>query len=152
MIDNYEINKNTMCLLYFENKTYVYELNGMLITNDLPTNIIKNNCKYYGSSYSGRIDGTRYITGMKNKLPIIIEETREIIFFPTISPRLYDCSWINGKFVKNIIEISNDMVQIIFVDNQKININISYSVIENQIFKSSRLESLLHYRKSVNIV
>ena len=35
-----------------------------------------DSCKYFGSSYQGRYEGTKNLIGMNYKLPIIIEESR----------------------------------------------------------------------------
>ena len=57
-------------------------------------NIIENSCEYFGSSYLGRHEGTKKLIGITHKAPIIIEESKNLIYFPTTSPRLTDCVWI----------------------------------------------------------
>ena len=68
--------------------------------------IIENSCRYFGSSYNGRHIGTKNLTGINYKSPIIIEETKNIIFFPTTSPKQSDCSWISLKYINISNEIS----------------------------------------------
>ena len=74
-------------------KTFVVDLT--------PMKIIENSCAYFGSSYQGRFLGTKNLIGISHKAPIIIEESREIIFFPTNSPRIYECAWISLKNLQN---------------------------------------------------
>lgn len=145
---NYEINNNTIALIYDRDKTIVYEKNNKFILDSvLPNNIIKYSCEYFGSSYQGRVKGTNILTGITHKVPIIIEESNEIIFFPTTSSRLNECSWIRNKYVKSYKKIPNNRVELEFIDNNKIDINCSYETINNQVLRSSRLESILRYRK-----
>lgn len=147
----YEINKNTIALIYKDNKTIVYELGSIFIVDKLPNEIIKYSCEYFGSSFKGRILGTKKMTGITHKSPIIIEESQEIIFFPISSPRLYDCSWINNKYIKKYIKDNNNCI-LYTINGEKIRLNCSYEVINNQILRSSRLESVIRYRKNENFV
>ncbi|MBR5662102.1 MAG: competence protein ComK [Bacilli bacterium] len=145
---NYEINNNTIALIYDSNKTIVYEKNNkFILDNVLPNKIIKYSCEYFGSSYDGRVKGTNKLTGITHKVPIIIEESNEIIFFPTTSSRLNECSWIRNKYIKSYRKMPENKVEIEFIDNNKIYLNCSYETINNQILRSSRLESIIRYRK-----
>ena len=71
MLDNYEINVDTIAIVPIDEKTSkVYEREEEYIVNKNSNKIIDNNCKYYGSSYIGRCEGTKYLTGIKSKCPI----------------------------------------------------------------------------------
>ena len=84
MLEEYEINASTLAIIPIDDKTSrVYEEEGEYIINKNSNKLIDYNCKFYGSSYRGRCEGTKYLTGIKSKFPIIIEESRNIIFFPT---------------------------------------------------------------------
>ena len=99
---NYEICEDTLAILPFESgKARVIETHGELIVNKTPMEIIEDSCLYFGSTYDGRHTATKYLLGISYKSPIIIEESRNIIFFPTNSPRQQDCCWIS---LKNIID------------------------------------------------
>lgn len=45
-----------------------------------PSDIIDQSCRSFGSSYLGRHEGTKHLTGINYKAPIIIEETQSMIF------------------------------------------------------------------------
>ena len=93
-MDDYEINVSTLAIVPIdENTSRVYEEEAEYVVNKSSNSIIKNNCEFYGSSYQGRCDGTKYLTGIKSKCPIIIEESRNLIFFPTTSTRDKQSSW-----------------------------------------------------------
>lgn len=151
-MNNYEINNNTIALIFNNYKTYVYEVDKELVINKKPNEIIKYSCEYFGSSLKGRIEGTKYITGITHKAPIIIEETKEIIFFPTSSPRLDTCCWIRNKYIIKYDKNEDNSCNIYLINGKKIKLNCSYEIVDNQIMRSSRLESIIRYRKNVNFV
>ena len=98
MLDRYEINPSTIALIAVgTNETKVLEEDRVFVIKKSSTDIINHSCKYFGSSLLGRKEGTKALTGVSYKAPIIIEETQSIIFFPTSSPRFDNCSWINLK-------------------------------------------------------
>ena len=63
---------------------------------------------------------------------------REIIIFPTSSPRLKDCSWISLKNIKKYEETELGSI-IQFTDDNKMNLSISLESLENQIFRATQL-------------
>ena len=93
---DYEINSSTLAIISMNDSCCkVLEEEEEYIINKSAYDVIDNSCKYFGSSYKGRYEGTKSLLGMNYKLPIIIEESRNIIFFPTSSPKLNDCFWIS---------------------------------------------------------
>jgi len=143
----YEVNINTLAILSCgKEKSRIIEKERDFIINKSTTKIIDDSCKYFGSSYLGRVEGSKNILNTSQKLPVIIEESRCIIFFPTSSPRLDKCSWISlnniSKYHKNI-----DKTTIKFNCGKQIKLDISYGIIDNQVLRSTRLEMLFKKRK-----
>ena len=104
MITEYEVNSNTLILLPIgSNVTKVIEKQDSFLVNKTPSQIIDESCRSFGSSYLGRHEGTKHLTGINYKAPIIVEETQSIIFFPTASPRFSKCAWVALNHVKNHI-------------------------------------------------
>lgn len=144
---DYEINKNTVALINVGlNKTQVVEDDCVFYVNTSANKIMENSCEYFGSSLSGRQKGTLSLIGISHKSPIIVEEENLLIFFPTSSPRLKNCSWISTKNIKNYYK-NNNYVIIEYNSGQKIKLNISYGIIDNQILRSALLEKNLINRK-----
>jgi competence protein ComK len=144
---NYEINNDTLAVIPISDyKSKVIEKENEYEINMTPMQIIENSCKYFGSSYKGRFFGTKSMIGVTHKSPIIIEETKEIIFFPTNSPRLYECAWISLNNVNKHIKKDNKTV-VEFNSGYLLNLDISYGSLDNQILRASRLESMLRKRK-----
>ncbi len=146
-MDNYEINTSTLAIIPLdENTSKVYEEEAEYIVHKSSNSIIKNNCEFYGSSYQGRCEGTKYLTGIKSKCPIIVEESRNIIFFPTSSTRDKQSYWIAlNKVDRYYREKYNSSIK--FINNQKINMNISYFSLDNQICRATMLKNKLYEMK-----
>ena len=147
MIDNYEITPLTIALIPIEkNKVKVLEEENDYIVLKSTNEIINNSCKFFGSSYTGRHEGTKHLTGINYKAPIIIEETNEIIFFPTSSPRYENCYWISLKHIdKYEKELENS--KIIFKNGINLSLDISFGSLQNQILRSNLLRSIIRDRK-----
>ena len=143
---NYEITFDTQLLLPIDkNNTKIIETDNEYLINDSSLKVLEHSCEYFGSSYSGRKEGTRNLTGITHKSPIIIEESNKLIYFPTESPRLNTCSWIGFNNIKEYFN-NNGKATIIFDNNRVLDLNISYGVLDNQMLRSSKLESILRKR------
>ncbi len=149
-MNSYEINVNTQAIIPInENKSKIIEENRTLIVNETPMKIIERSCRYFGSSYQGRFLGTKNLIGVSHKAPIIIEETREIIFFPTNSPRQNSCVWISLKHLENYKKTDQNSI-IKFYSGNLLTLDISYGMLDNQVLRATRLESVLRFRKNNN--
>jgi len=144
---DYEINTATLAIIPLdENTSKVYEEEEEYIINKSSNAIIKDNCEFYGSSYESRCIGTKALTGIKTKYPIIIEESRNIIFFPTTSTRTHQSSWIALNKIKNYSQKKNKS-KIEFKNDSKVEFDISYYSLDNQVCRATMLKSKLYDRK-----
>lgn len=145
---SYEINCDTLALIPIsENETKIIEKEREFIVNVPVFKIIENSCEYFGSSYLGRHEGTKKLIGITHKAPIIIEETNKLIYFPTSSPRLFNCSWIGLNHIKNY-QSNNGKTVLSFNNDEKISLDISFGSFDNQVLRATKLESVL--RKRIN--
>lgn len=142
---NYIINEDTYAIIAIgSNKSIIYEKNNRFIVNSRPNRIIKRNCYYNGSTFEGRMNATKYLTGYTYKTPILIREEGNIIFFPTKSSRLEDCSWISLNNIYNYCKTTNKYIsRIIFQNKIYIELPLTYNILNNQILRSMNLESKL---------
>lgn len=149
MKEEYEINDETLAIISSGYKlSKILESDNTYFISQNVQKIIDESCKYFGSSYIGRLEGTKKITGICSKSPIIIEESMELIFFPTHSPRNEKCSWINFNQLKKI-ENDAGKTKLIFNNNRIMNLDVSYYSLKNQYLRASLLQSLLHKRKII---
>lgn len=142
----YEINNKTMALYAMCEKTRVYEEDRSFIVDKPANEIMEESCAYFGSSLSGRRKGTEKLIGALYKAPIIVEETNDIIFFPTSSHKSGSCSWLRSSMVDNYYYKNGHLI-VVFKNGDRLPLNVSYGVIDNQILRSIRLESVLRTRK-----
>lgn len=148
MIKSYEINGNTLAIIPItKNSSKVIEAGQELLVEKGSTEIIDESCKYFGSSYTGRFEGTKEILGVSYKSPIIIEESREIIFFPTTSPRVEDCHWISLNNIDDYRKNNQTSTLINFKNGKTLVLNMSLGSFENQMIRSLRLANILKRRK-----
>jgi len=145
----YEISRGTLAILP-ENKenSIVYEDDNKYIIDQTPFNIMEESCKYFGSTYEGRKNGAREILGAEYKVPIVIEDSDNLIVFPTTSPFADDCVWVSLKRVRKIEKIDSNNTKIIFDNNKEIIVPCSYRTIENQLSRASRLDLILRNHKN----
>ncbi len=145
----YEINKGTLAIMPNENESsLVYEDEDRFLIEQSPFQIMEESCRYFGSTYEGRKDSARFILGAEYKVPVIVEDTDNLIVFPTTSPKSDDCIWISLKRVKNFERIDNSNTKVIFDNNKEIIVPVSYRTLENQISRASRLDFMMRKRKS----
>ena len=145
----YEITCKTAAVIAItENETKIIEENKTYVIQKPVAKIIKESCEYYGSSVAVRLKGSKSMLGMCYKLPIIIESSNEIIFFPTSSPLNKNCSWISLNHIKNYKKISNNVI-IEFTGNKKETFPITYESLENQMFRATKLLLILKKRKNI---
>lgn len=145
----YEINVDTVALCPLtKNVTKIIELNNDFIVSKSVIDIMKDSCKFFGSTLAGRVQGTKSLIGVSHKAPIIVEESKEIIFFPTSSLKNVEkCYWICLKHIDKYYKIE-DKIRIEFKKNITLNLNLSYGSLDNQILRATRLESVLRNRKN----
>ncbi len=144
---NYTISSETLAVIPInKKKSKIYETDNVIIIEKSAKKIIEENCRYYGSSYEGRRRGTVELIGITHKSPIIIEDSNDIIFFPTCSPRIKECGWISLNNVENYEAFNNNSL-IIFNNNLKLEIPVSNKIINNQILRATRLESVMNKRR-----
>ncbi len=145
---NYEISRGTLAIVPNDkNGSLVYEDESRYVIPQTPFSIMEDSCKYFGSSYEGRKEGAKEILGAEYKVPIVVEDSDNLIVFPTTSPSAPDCVWISLKRIKKFVKVDNNHTKIIFDNNKEILVQCSYRSIENQLSRASRLDFILRSHK-----
>lgn len=98
--------------------------------------ILNESCISYGSSLNGRINGSKWALKSKYKLPIVVSEKEKLVFFPV--KELGKEIWVNFEMI-NDVKRYKDSVKVEFKNGLKVDINVSYTVFNNQVLKASRL-------------
>lgn len=144
----YEVSNGTLAIVPNERESSViYEDEERYIIDQNPFKIMEESCKYFGSTYKGRKDSAKEILGAEYKVPIIVEDSSNLIIFPTTSPLAEDCIWLSLKRIKKFDRIDSNNTKILFDNNVQLIVPCSYRTIENQISRASRLDLIMRNRK-----
>ena len=145
----YEVNNGTLAIVPNEKEScLIYEDEERYLINETSFKIMEDSCKYFGSTYEGRKESAKDILGAEYKVPILIEDSNNLILFPTTSPQSEDCVWLSLKRINNFYKIDAYNTKIIFDNNKEIIVPCSFRTIENQISRASRLDFILRKRKN----
>jgi competence protein ComK len=143
MIEEYIVNQ---CTLFIKPEVYgskiysrIYELEDEFLAPFKPLEIIKASCKFYCSSYKGRIEGSHNVIGKIHKAPISIYPT--LFFFPTTSPNRQDCTWVNDQHVLNYRRHTSDITLATFKNKETYEIPISARSFANQLLRTAHLRN-----------
>lgn len=145
----YEINNDTLAIIPIsKSKCKIIEKEEDLFIDTDSFYVVEHSCEYFGSTYEGRYIGTKKISGITHKSPIIIEDTSKIIFFPTTSPLNEDCIWISLNNINNYQEgVLKGTSKILFKNGKVLELDMSIGSLNNQILRASRLKFLLEERQ-----
>ena len=143
----YEIDLSTVMLIGMNDySTKVITLEDEFIVQIDSKKIIDNSCKFFGSSLNDRVNMTKRLININSKSPIIIEDSRNIIFFPLKSVREKCNIWISYNNLEKYIK-SGDKTIFYFKDNKEIIMDFSYYIIDNQVTRSLMLDYELKKRR-----
>lgn len=143
----YEIDLSTVMLIGIDDDTTkVVTFDSEFIININSKKIIDNSCKFFGSSLMERVNMTKRLINISSKTPIIIEESRNIIFFPLKSIREKNNIWISFNNLEKFTK-SSDKTIFYFKNNKCVSIDFSYYIIDNQVTRSLMLDYELKKRR-----
>jgi len=143
----YEIDLSTLMLIGIDDEnTKVITSDNEIIVNCNSKKIIDNSCKFFGSTLNDRVKMTNRLVNISSKSPIIIEETRNIIFFPLRSVRDKNNIWIAYNNLDKYIK-KDDKTVFYFKNGKSVDINFSYYIIDNQVTRSLMLDYEIKKRR-----
>lgn len=146
-MEKYEINKETLAVVGIDGKTTkIFEKNREYIINDIAYEVMEHSCKYFGSSYGGRVEGSKRMIDSNYKLPVIVEESNELIFFPITTIENPKNIWVSLKGFDKVLE-EKGKTYIYLKNGKKVVTSVSKNSIENQVLRSTRLLYVLNERK-----
>ncbi len=134
----YTINRNTMAILPNRDIVYssiIYESNQMILCETPPFNIINESCIEKGSTFDGRRKAIQHMTKKRGLLPTPIEPAKGMIVIPTKKVNDPYAEWLMYYHIKECrpSKKGKDYSEIIFTNGQKIEVELSYNRMKNQI-------------------
>ncbi|WP_235848474.1 competence protein ComK [Litchfieldia alkalitelluris] len=149
-VEDYEVNPYTMAIVPLQSGRKIYsivlEKDEEIIVKMKPLDIVDRSCRYFGSSYKGRKEGTRELMGITHKPPIIVEPSHQIFLFPTVSPTSADCTWLSHSHIYSHSTAGNGTTKITFQNKKSMHVNISKGSFENQFFQTAQLRTIITSR------
>ena len=143
----YEIDLSTLMLIGIDDEsTKVVTTDNEFVVRESCKKIIDNSCKFFGSSLSDRIKATNRLVKMASKTPIVVEESRNILFFPLKSTREKNNIWVSFNNLDTYKKDGNKTL-FIFKCNKQISLNFSYYIIDNQVTRSLMLDYEINIRR-----
>ena len=143
----YEIDLSTLMLIGIDNtKTKVISFENELIVENDSKKIMDYSCKFFGSSLTERVNTTKRLINVSSKSPIIVEESRNIIFFPLKSVREKNNIWISFNNLDKYVKKDNKTI-FIFKNKKEVILDFSYYIIDNQVTRSLMLDYELKIRR-----
>lgn len=148
-MNNYIINNETLLLIpYGKGKTKVFEFDRNFIINETSGNIIKNSCLFFGSSLEGRREAVKYILNINMKIPILVEDMKNMIFFPVSNCINKNSIWISYQNLLKYCKFNEFSTVLYFKNNEEVKVDVKYNLIDNQVIRCIKLESLLNKRRN----
>lgn len=156
--ETYMINENTLALLpamQIEYDTIVIEKQKELYIRQTPFQLIKAACFNDWCTYEGKRQAVILHTNLKRKVPIPINTTKGIYFFPTHSQKSIHNNWIAFHHIVNFNKVkaesnSPSKTIISFTNGMEMKFDIPFSTIQRQIERAFeckyKLEALKGYQ------
>ena len=146
-LNSYEINSDTLLIIPCgKNLSKVYEGNDVYLVHKSSFKIIKDSCLFFGCSYEGRREGSKFLIGSEMKIPIVIEDSHSIIFFPTSSCIRENSIWISFKNLVRYTKYNDISTMLYFKDHIQLIVGCKYSLIDNQTIRCIKLENAINKR------
>lgn len=124
----------------------VLETDGEYIVAMKPIDIVEHSCRYFGSSLKGRREGTKELTGVTHKSPIIVEATSMIYLFPTASPTKPQCAWISHAHVLKRDSGGYGKTSVFFHNGKTISLPVSVGSFTSQLQRTAQLRTIMSGR------
>lgn len=150
-MENFLITEKTIALLKKKTKTIIYNVDKVEVINKNIKQILEFNCNYYGSSLFGRKKCAQNILNIKYKVPIIIEENKNLILIQMNSLRKEECLFLMTNKIIDYNEINNNL-EVYCYNNKIFNIKISKNNFEKLIVNALKLNNILIWRKNGNLL
>ena len=148
-MNNYVINVETLLIVpYGREKSKIFENDRTFIINETTGNILKNSCLFFGSSIEGRREAVKHILDVDMKVPIIVENIRDIIFFPVSNCIKKNSTWISYQNLLKYSKFNEFSTVLYFKSGKNIRVDVKYNLIDNQVIRCIKLESLINKRKN----
>ena len=106
-------------------------------------------CLLYGSTFEGRTQAFKILTGTVQKPACLISESAGIVYFPTLSYRDDDCVWLCASAIYNVKAIDMHHSLVNFFNGNKIELAVNIRTVKKQMDRCEQFEVAMH-KKAMN--
>ncbi|MGX1901847.1 competence protein ComK [Thermolongibacillus altinsuensis] len=126
--------------------TTVYELYNTYFVEKSPKEIIQHSCRYYGSTYEGKVEAAKHILGIRQMVPVSVCEALRLYFFPTCSPDNESCIWFAQSHIHQVQSFQKKKAKVILKNKKEIIVDVQKGTIESKMYKTAMLFLILEQR------
>lgn len=98
-----------------------------------PRSILEKLCLMMGSSMQGRMDAFKHLVKVQKKVPVLVSQCRECIFFPTNGVNVEDGIWLQYKYIKKVTSVTTSKCIVHFNDGNEMVLPVGCRVIYKQL-------------------
>jgi competence protein ComK len=147
----YIVHQNTMLLMprfsqYNEPLVDVYETSRWITVPGRSTEIIKESCRYFGSSLAGRQEGTKAVTNYDRLLPVAVAPNWDLYLFPIGSPKNATCIWMMYRHIEGVRSEAPNHCTVKLSNRETVTIEVSLDRVSTQLFRTGHFKSKLSQR------
>ena len=107
-----------------------------------PLALLETWANAYGLGSLGSYSAFKKMLKVKQKIPILIDPFHQIYFFPTLSPQLNECCWINASQVKSVKSKALDSI-VTFKDGSSLILSIGRRSLMKQVQRCQTMKQLI---------
>ncbi|ANU27570.1 competence protein ComK [Planococcus versutus] len=104
-----------------------------------PFNLIDTNLRFRGSSMRGALDGARTLLDKAYMNPVILDNERDIILFPSKSPFREDCVWLSLRHVRTYKRSGASHTRVELSNGSTIRLDVSFHTFNKKIQRAYEL-------------
>ncbi|MBD7984570.1 competence protein ComK [Sporosarcina sp. Sa2YVA2] len=142
-LKEYRLDEDALALIpeYRDGRQFTKVLcrNGTVLVEGTPENILNATLLYYGTSLRGARDGTKSILGDIKRIPILMNETLGLYWFPITSPAKPGCIWLALNNIISYEEIDETHTKVWMNGGSFIIVPISKSLLASRIQRAYNL-------------
>ncbi len=150
-MENYLITKDTVAILKKDKQTIIYDVENYRVINKNIKTVLNLNCNFYGSTLIGRKKSAENILDIKYKVPIVLDEASDITLLQLSSLRKDETILLVLNKIVSYQEMMDKLI-IKCINSQVFEVNISKNCFEKLLLNSFKLNNVLKWRKSVNLL
>ena len=114
--------------------SYLYFINGEVQEVSMtPRMFLEKMCLVNGCSLQGRMDAFKYVMKVQKKVPVLINQYFQCIFFPTHGSQVERSVWLQYKYIKKVTSLESAKCIVHFVDDSQLLVNVGCRVIYKQL-------------------